>query len=605
MDAETALELVKQGASLLLIDVPQYTLIGIDTQLFTVGPAFKGIKMIPPGPHFVYYSSSSRDGKEFSPITGFFINAGPSEVIVRRWDQLEERLVKVSEEEEERFSQAVKSLEFDRHLGPYNHSQYGDWKRLSNYVTKDVIERLEPIGGEITVACESEMLKRGPKTLNERALDEQLRTSKFSTPTSTELLESILVKHYGGSEDLLLGELQFAYIAFLMGQSLDAFYQWKSLTSLLLSCIKAFMRVIYYQLKYGLQKDKAEAHGAGSSLLDESWFSADSFLHRLCKTRKLKELLESNLGWEFQQSSAVDGLYFEEDDEIRNSSSICLKLFKTSYYRRVLAKFSRDKHYDLFGSVKPGDDDFKEAWKKQMEDADDDDCLWTGSEDEAEDDHDPDPKTREKARLAKEIRKARQQAKQRSSLIDANDSDELYSVWSDSDEEKTLWTGDEGDDDDDIPTEAYPNEASDKYIDKLFEFEEKPKYRTISELLKAETEPEELSPGKQARKLAVENALKKLKKGPDGRYTNVWEVMSDIDILIGAFENVVSGPEYEELRQGGPKRLNMEFFKDIQARMRDPNYKFSPEIKLKPKSKLVPRRRWQKAESRRRKAQRR
>ncbi|CAF2343610.1 BnaA10g17260D [Brassica napus] len=42
------------------------------------------------------------------------------------------------------------------------------------------------------------------------------------------------------------------------------------------------------------------------------------------------------------------------------------------------------------------------------------------------------------------------------------------------------------------------NEASDKYLDKLFEFEEKPK------------------------KLAVENALKKLNKGPDRRYTNVW-----------------------------------------------------------------------------------
>ncbi|KDP34453.1 hypothetical protein JCGZ_11924 [Jatropha curcas] len=60
MDPETALEYVKQGATLLLLDVPQYTLVGIDTQLFTVGPAFKGIKMIPPGPHFVFYSSSSR-----------------------------------------------------------------------------------------------------------------------------------------------------------------------------------------------------------------------------------------------------------------------------------------------------------------------------------------------------------------------------------------------------------------------------------------------------------------------------------------------------------------------------------------------------------------
>ncbi|PQM36720.1 protein AAR2 homolog [Prunus yedoensis var. nudiflora] len=60
MDAEMAMELVKHGLTLLFLDVPQHTLIGIDTQMFSVGPDFKGIKMIPPGPHFVYYSSSTR-----------------------------------------------------------------------------------------------------------------------------------------------------------------------------------------------------------------------------------------------------------------------------------------------------------------------------------------------------------------------------------------------------------------------------------------------------------------------------------------------------------------------------------------------------------------
>uniref|UniRef100_A0A1D1YRP3 Rho GTPase-activating protein gacX n=1 Tax=Anthurium amnicola TaxID=1678845 RepID=A0A1D1YRP3_9ARAE len=252
------------------------------------------------------------------------------------------------------------------------------------------------------------------------------------------------------------------------------------------------------------------------------------------------------------------------------------------------------KYYDLFGNGKPGDEGFRKTWKKEI---DEDACLWTGSdEDEAEQNN---------GNLGKEIRKVRKEAEENASLIDADDSDELRSVWSGSDEEKTLWTGSECDDDDDIPTEAHPNERSDAYIDKLFEFEEMPKYRTISELLKAEKEPVELSPGKQARKIAVENALKKLKKGPDGRYTNVWEVISDIDILIGAFENIVSGPEYKELREGGPKKLNMQFFKDIQARMRDPNFQFSPEVKLKPKRKLVSRKKYQKAQSRRRKAERR
>ncbi|KAG8053589.1 hypothetical protein GUJ93_ZPchr0001g32844 [Zizania palustris] len=88
---------------------------------------------------------------------------------------------------------------------------------------------------------------------------------------------------------------------------------------------------------------------------------------------------------------------------------------------------------------------------------------------------------------------------------------------------------------------AHPSVHSDSYIDKVFEFSEGPKYRTISESLKSVKDPPELSPGKQARKLAVGNALKKLKKGPDGRYINVFDVVTDIDILIGAIENIVSG----------------------------------------------------------------
>ncbi|KAL8161134.1 hypothetical protein V2J09_012623 [Rumex salicifolius] len=287
---------------------------------------------------------------------------------------------------------------------------------------------------------------------------------------------------------------------------------------------------------------------------------------------------------------------FLPTDSVVHSSTLridsnCSPIFQASrWYAR-----GEKKPYDLFNEGVPGSKEFRKAWTKQL---DEDDCVWTGSEDESDSE-------KKRTPLEKEIKKVKKKAKEHSDRINADDSDELWGVWSGSDEEKTLWTGSEGDDDNDIPTEPYPNEKSDAYIDKLFEFDEPPKYRTISELLKAENEPEELSPGKKARKIAVENALKKLKKGPDGRYMNVWEVMSDIDILVGAFENIVSGPEYAELRQGGPKKLNMQFFKDIQTRMRDPNYKFSPEMKLKPKSKLVSKKKFQKAQSRRRKAQKR
>lgn len=259
--------------------------------------------------------------------------------------------------------------------------------------------------------------------------------------------------------------------------------------------------------------------------------------------------------------------------------------------------YARERtRYSLFGDRRPGDGEFRRTWAKEM---DEDDCLWTASEDEDEGNKNKDSK------LEKEIKKIKSQAKEKSNLIDGDESDELRSLCSDTDEEVTLWSGSEDDDEDDFPTDPHANERSDPHLDKLFEFEETPKYRTISELLKAEKEPPELSPGKQARKLAVENALKKLKKGPDGRYINVFEVMTDIDILIGAFENIIAGPEYAELREGGPKKLNMQFFKDIQARMRDPNFRFSPELKLKPKSKFVSRKKWQKAQARKRKNEKR
>ncbi|KAI0527493.1 hypothetical protein KFK09_003094 [Dendrobium nobile] len=271
------------------------------------------------------------------------------------------------------------------------------------------------------------------------------------------------------------------------------------------------------------------------------------------------------------------------------------------YYPEVLLRASRcysqdRRRYDLFGSRSPGDQEFRRAW---ADDVDEDDSLWTGSdEDDRKDD----------TNLKKEIKKLKKTAKENADLIDADDSDELRSLCSESDEEMNLWSGTEDDDDDDIPTEPHPNERSDPHIDKLFDFEGMPKNRTFADIMdavNAENEAPEQSPGQQARKLAVENALKKLKKGPDGRYINVWEVMSDIDILIGAFETIVSGPEYAELREGGPKKLNLQFFKDIQARMRDPKFQFSPELKLKPKSKLVSRKKWQKVQSRRRKDERR
>lgn len=133
--------------------------------------------------------------------------------------------------------------------------------------------------------------------------------------------------------------------------------------------------------------------------------------------------------------------------------------------------------------------------------------LWSGSDKDEDNDNQVND-----TNLRKELRKARKGVEQNTNLINADDSNELRSVWLGTDEEKTMWTCSKGDDDDDnILREACLNERSEPYIDKILEFEDMPKYKTFSNLLKYEKEVEELCPGKQVRKVTVENTLKNLK----------------------------------------------------------------------------------------------
>lgn len=55
MEVDLASHLFREGCFLILLDVPQGTEIGIDYNLWNVGPKFKGIKMIPPGFHLICY----------------------------------------------------------------------------------------------------------------------------------------------------------------------------------------------------------------------------------------------------------------------------------------------------------------------------------------------------------------------------------------------------------------------------------------------------------------------------------------------------------------------------------------------------------------------
>lgn len=56
MDQELANKLFEIGAFILFLDAPPNLEFGIDYNAWTIGPLFKGVKMIPPGLHFIYFS---------------------------------------------------------------------------------------------------------------------------------------------------------------------------------------------------------------------------------------------------------------------------------------------------------------------------------------------------------------------------------------------------------------------------------------------------------------------------------------------------------------------------------------------------------------------
>ena len=109
---------------LIVLDMPVGTEFGIDYNSWNVGPKFKGVKMIPPGVHFVYYSAVSTDRKKpgagpgkAGPRTGFFVHLGKCEVVVKRWNPATEDLDPAATTEEELSRFRANLLDLDRFLG--------------------------------------------------------------------------------------------------------------------------------------------------------------------------------------------------------------------------------------------------------------------------------------------------------------------------------------------------------------------------------------------------------------------------------------------------------------------------------------------------------
>nr|WJH19490.1 Protein AAR2 homolog [Euglena gracilis] len=262
---EQAVNLCKHGGTLLVLDFPSGGRFGIDTASWTTQERFLGVKMIPPGVHLVHFGSSSESTLEVLGNAGsLFLHFEPGAVLVWRWAATEECLVGVPEEEAERYARAAREFEFDAQLGPYPLAQLQSWRRLADHLSPAVLARLAPLGRCVrpsaqppaAAAADSDAAAEGPPG----AADSTIYYTPFDLRvapgglTPAEVTRRAMDKSYVldalekrlGRPEELLGELQYAFLSFWVGQSYESFEQWKKLLLLLCSCDDALHEERYH-----------------------------------------------------------------------------------------------------------------------------------------------------------------------------------------------------------------------------------------------------------------------------------------------------------------------------------------------------------------------
>eukprot|EP00917_Polyrhabdina_sp_WS-2016_P013071 GHVP01028761.1.p1 GENE.GHVP01028761.1~~GHVP01028761.1.p1 ORF type:complete len:306 (+),score=62.83 GHVP01028761.1:66-983(+) len=198
--------------------------------------------------------------------TGQFLYFEYSQVYTFSWDESEEVFLPVTEDESGRYEANVHA-DFTQRTGIYNYKYLQNWEEMTFKISKGVLRKIEPIARFVhSMSAEYDEVNKNNtdtniETFNEKtsmALNGDLFFSEIRRPNSAKVSGADLTAAYMDQsaslneliqqsrnsgfldketgEDFLIGELQFAYIAFLLGQNWVAFEQWKNLTILFSKC---------------------------------------------------------------------------------------------------------------------------------------------------------------------------------------------------------------------------------------------------------------------------------------------------------------------------------------------------------------------------------
>ncbi|KAF2632379.1 hypothetical protein BU25DRAFT_150415 [Macroventuria anomochaeta] len=366
------------NSCVLLLDLPQKALAGIDLLSFTTSPRFKGVKNLPPGLHFIFAASDS--ALSIRPGAWFYVSpgTGPPQVFVKKWDEQTEDLVaETSQTEVLRWKANLGSIWKDG-LTPYRQTvregdsgaegdweeESQDWDELTSRITQTLLSRicgLNPDHWSLTSASSglldlesipgldsSNSTQHPEKEL--RFLPVDLRRTWRVGATGRERTEAAqdrswflgdLIENHSqagdkrGREFEVLGELQFAFLMVLTLNNNSCLEQWKRILTLLLTCRQAIkersqlflelLRTLRVQLSHCVDMDGFfDMNEVGGGFLRPLFTKFRRNLDEFDGKWKsdmvdgldeLEDYLQKQFGWERGDSFVKRGMLDLEDGE--------------------------------------------------------------------------------------------------------------------------------------------------------------------------------------------------------------------------------------------------------------------------------------------------
>lgn len=195
-----------------------------------------------------------------------------SEVIVFKWDYKQEDFIKLASEEANPYVSSVRSYEFDKYLGCYPHENYTHWLRLSNHLSWPFVVQCQPSANRILahskplseneyVIIKENLVNHGisseisdnfkgsidfnfaPISKLKIPINKSPSQITFENLDKSSFLEFLIQNHYQNNQNFILAEIQFCFIGFLFGQSIECFEQWKKIILLMLNC-ESSMKIV-------------------------------------------------------------------------------------------------------------------------------------------------------------------------------------------------------------------------------------------------------------------------------------------------------------------------------------------------------------------------